>query len=244
MALFHKIVSALLLTASTLMLVFMLLSGTQNIKPFNNFYWFKTDTSKINGAFGVTAWTNWGICDYFDFDNCKFQSNCLISPVDNFQTTSNIPEKFLKSRDVFFYLSRTAFALEILCLVFTVLSLIFNFFNFVNLFSNTFYFFTYLAFISITFSVSFQTAIVVMANNAFNNANMSSSIGYNMMIMIWFTFICIFIVWVSCTSSKLSRRKRRRRFFNEDNQNLKSKSYERYDMDIYPPTEKKIVFDH
>ncbi|KAJ9109481.1 hypothetical protein QFC19_002234 [Naganishia cerealis] len=197
MRLITGIFNLFFLAGSTLLLVFIVLSGSTNHFPFNRFYWLKADTSSISHAYLTSSWTFWGVCQSDDFSKCKLGPAYPLSPVDNFETSLSVPQDFVDNRDTYYYLTRFAFAFEIISLCFAGVSLIIDIlglcFNVIDR--------IVIAFISFAlfFAAGFaalQTAAVVLARNAFLDENKYAHIGVKMMAITWAAVVCLFIVWV------------------------------------------------
>lgn len=197
MRLITGIFNLFFLAGSTLLLLFIVMSGSTNHFPFNRFYWLKADTSDISNAYPTTSWTFWGICESGDFSKCKLGPAYPLSPVDNFETERNVPLDFVDNRDTYFYLTRFAFAFEIIALCFAGVSLIIDVlglcFNVIDR--------VVIAFISFAlfFCAGFaalQTAAVVLARNAFSDEDKYAHIGVKMMALTWAAVACLFIVWM------------------------------------------------
>ncbi|RKP30806.1 SUR7-domain-containing protein [Metschnikowia bicuspidata] len=195
----------LLLAGTTLLLIFILLSGASNHIPFNTFYSIKADTSDIPGAYGESAWNFWGICDFTDRLNCRAGPAYPISPVDNFRTTNNVPTDFVDNRDTYYYLSRFAFAFLLLALGFTIFALL------VNILGLCFALIDKLVMVLVVMALfftsgfaAFLTAVTVLAKNAFHSAGLSAQLGVKYLAMTWAAFACILLVFFQTCSSNIA----------------------------------------
>ncbi|ODV64555.1 SUR7/PalI family protein, partial [Ascoidea rubescens DSM 1968] len=182
-------ISLFLLAGATLMLIFVVMSGSTTSFPINRLYWVEGDTSLISNAPDVTRWTFWGRCEEISSRNrnCDHLGPAYpISPYTNFDTTVNVPEKFVNEEDTFYYLSRFAFGLFWTGLVFTGVSLITEIFT---LCSHTFQkievVFISLALFTTLTATCLITACVVLVRNAFHDADLDSEIGSIMIGLIW-----------------------------------------------------------
>lgn len=197
MRLITGIFNLFFLAGSTLLLLFIALSGSTNHFPFNKFYWLKADTSAISHAYSTSAWTFWGVCQSDDFSKCQQGPAYPLSPVDNFGTSKSVPKDFVDNRDTYYYLSRFAFAFEIIALCFTGVSLIIDVlglcFNVID--RVVIAFITFALFFGAGFA-ALQTAAIVLARNAFLDENKYAHIGAKMMGITWAAVVCLFIVWV------------------------------------------------
>lgn len=197
-------IQTILLAGLTLLLLFIILSGSVNSFPFNRFYWLQADTSAISGAPNTSRWTFWGLTENINGKNKKVDLSPAypISPVDNFGTTQNVPSSFIDNRDTYFYLSRFAFAFFWIAFGLSCVSLALSLFELCSFsllrlnsfFITTVFFFTAAA-------GSFITATIVMAKNAFSDDDKDTSIGVKNMSLTWtsvfIAIILFFIAWSS-----------------------------------------------
>lgn len=205
MRLINTILNLVLLAGTSLLLIFIILSGSTNNFPFNTFYSFKADTSKIPGAYQESAWSFWGVCNYNNWSECKVGPAFPISPEDNFGTTSNVPNDFIANRNTYYYLSRFSFAFLILALGFTVFALFVDFAGlcFAIIDKIVVVLVTVAAFFTAAFA-SCSTAVTVLAKNAFNHEGMSSQVGTKYMAMTWAAFACILIVFFNTCAANIA----------------------------------------
>ncbi|CCE66026.1 hypothetical protein TPHA_0O00560 [Tetrapisispora phaffii CBS 4417] len=180
MSILVKLSTLLFLAGNTLLLILIIISGSTNDYPINNFYWVEADTANIPNAPDVTRWTFWGACGVENGDETNCGSNLSpaapISPVDNFHTTINVPSKFVNDRNTFYYLTRFSFCLFWISLAFigiTFLLYIISWFS---------YEFTKVCFLLVSIGCLFnvtgvvlQTAASVLARNAFNKTGVNHS---------------------------------------------------------------------
>ncbi|KAI5956818.1 SUR7 [Candida jiufengensis] len=193
------------LAGAILLLIFTVLSGSSKHTPLNKFYWLEADTRSIpNAPASRSAWTFWGVCDKNDFGNCLLGPAYPLSPVDNFDTTNNIPEKFKSQQSTFYYLSRFAFAFCLIALGFAGLAFIIDLlgFCFVVIDKIVIFLVTIALFFMAGFA-SFQTAVVVLAKQAFHSDDRSASIGVKSMAIMWASFACLLICWVITLSANI-----------------------------------------
>lgn len=176
---------------STMLLIFIVLSGSIEHGPVNQFYWLQADTANITGAPELSRWTFWGLCGVSDNKN----SNCTslepaypLSPVDDFGTTVGVPTDFVSNRDTYYYLTRFSFCLFLIALCFIGIALIFYILSWCS------YTFSKTVFVTIVIGTllnmaasACQTAATVLAKNAFKDADLSVSIGVKMMAFAWTT---------------------------------------------------------
>ncbi|EGW30390.1 uncharacterized protein SPAPADRAFT_157349 [Spathaspora passalidarum NRRL Y-27907] len=197
MRVIHTFLNQFFLVGATLLLVLTVISGTTNNSSLRNFYWLRADVAGIQNAPADTSvWTFWGVCDKSNFTNCILGPAFPISPTDNFGTTENIPTDFIDNRNTYFYLSRFAFAFAIIALAFTGLAVIVEFLAYcfelidrVVIFLITFGVFFMAGF------ASMQTAVVVLARNAFRNGGRTSNVNATLLGVTWAAFACLVICW-------------------------------------------------
>lgn len=216
------LVQLLLLAGSTLMLVFIILSGGVNHFPFDEFYWIQADTSAIDGAPSVTRWTFWGLASVAGDKSVRFSYGPAepFSPVDNFGTTENIPQDFIDNRNVYFYLSRFAFAFYWIALAFVGVTLIISVFSLFS--SSVVKLDSWLISLGLLFAAggaSFETAITVMGKNAFEDDGYTAKLGASLFGLAWATvavlIILFFITWGGLISLSYKKHKLRLAAENE-----------------------------
>lgn len=204
MKVIFTILNLFLLAGAILLLVFTVLTGSTNHFPLNRFYWLKADTSNIDGAFDSSSWTFWGVCESSDFSNCMLGPAYPISPVDNFHTTSGVPQKFIDDRDLYYFLTRFAFAFIIITLCFVGLAFVIDILGFCFLIVDKFVIcLVSLALFFMAGAASMQTAAIVLARNAFSDSGVSANVGTKSMAILWATFGCILFVWINTFSSNI-----------------------------------------
>ncbi|CEP22633.1 Protein SUR7 [Cyberlindnera jadinii] len=186
------------LAGTTLLLVFIVLSGSIDHAPINRFYWVEGDTSGIPNAPNTSRWTYWGLIDRDDnsYSVSELSPAYPISPVDNFRTNENVPQSFIDNRDVFYNLSRFAFAFYWITLAF-VGALLFG-----------------------SGAAAFETAVAVMARNAFHDADRYGHIGTKLMAIAWTTVACLiilfFLSWGGFCVASYRRHKERAAVYNTE----------------------------
>lgn len=193
------------LSGTTLLLIFLVLSGSTNHFPFNKFYWIRADTSGITGAPDEAAWTFWGVCEYGNFGSCDRAPAYPISPVDNWHTETGVPEDFIKNRNTYYYLSRFAFAFILVGLGFTAFALLVDILGFCfTIIDKIVIILVFLAMFFIAGAAAFQTAVSVLARNAFSDANLSSHIGVKSTALLWAAVACILIVFFNTCAANIA----------------------------------------
>lgn len=196
-------VNLVLLAGSTLLLVFLVLSGSTNHFPFNRFYWVRGDTSAISNAYTQSAWTFWGVCDYNDFGSCQTGPAYPISPVDNFNTSNDVPSDFVDSRDTYYYLSRFAFAFFLLALAFSGFALLISVLGFCfTVIDKVLVFLVVVALFFVSGAAAFQTAVVVLARNAFKSEGLQTHLGVKLLSITWAAVACLLLVFfITCAAN-------------------------------------------
>lgn len=210
LALIKKVSTLLLLAGTTLMLLFIILSGTVHHFPFNTFYWVQADVSSISTVNADLArWTFWGIC-YGAADASSSAFNCTgsgadvpISPLDNWGFSSELPSAFVDNRDAYFYLSRFSFPFVFIAFGFTVVSLILYITSSIfKIFPTKVPFFVTLALIFQITASALITAVSVMTRNQFQDFS-SGKLNASTMGMMWASTASLLIVFFTscCTAS-------------------------------------------
>lgn len=194
------------LAGACLLLIFTVLAGSSKHFPLNKFYWLEADTSNIpNSPANTSAWTFWGVCDKNDYSNCKLGPAYPISPEDNFDTTRNVPLDFLDNQSTYYYLSRFAFAFCLIALGFSGLALIIDILGFCfTIIDKVVMFLVTVALFFMAAFASFQTAVTVLAKNAFSNDDRHAKVGAKAMGIMWAAFVCLVICWVLTFAANIS----------------------------------------
>lgn len=192
-----------LLAGSTLLLVFLVLSGSTDHFPFNRFYWVRGDTSEIANAYTQSAWTFWGVCDYNDFSSCLTAPAFPLSPVDNFNTVANVPQDFVDNRNTYYYLSRFAFAFFLLALAFSGFALLISVLGFCfTVIDKVLVFLVVIDLFFVAGAAAFQTAVVVLARNAFKAQGLQTHIGVKSLAMAWAAVAVLLLVFfITCAAN-------------------------------------------
>ncbi|ODV97185.1 hypothetical protein PACTADRAFT_48933 [Pachysolen tannophilus NRRL Y-2460] len=205
-----SIIQFLLLAGTTLLLLFIVMSGSIDHAPIDKFYWIQADTSGISGAPSISKWTFWGICSY---EGGSTNGNCdnlgpayAFSPVDNFNTTTNVPTSFVDNRDTYYYLTRFSWVFYLISLVFIGVSFICWWFSgFIASMKFTLTFFTSLTLLLDTTATCCQTAAIVLGKNAFASSGLSSKLGPSMLGMAWASVACLILLsFETCFSAARS----------------------------------------
>ncbi|EDO18355.1 hypothetical protein Kpol_1013p26 [Vanderwaltozyma polyspora DSM 70294] len=197
-----RLLTLLFLAGNTLCLILIIISGSTNSFPIDKFYWVEGNTSGIPNAPDITRWTFWGVCSKID-DRTYCQDYLSpaspISPVDNFHTRENVPERFISNRNAYYYLPRFAFCFFWVSLAFIGVAFILYI---ISWFSNEF---TKVLFILMSFGFVFnmtavvlETAVVVLAKNAFHSADREASLGAAMLGMGWTTAFLSMVEFAMC----------------------------------------------
>lgn len=195
-----KIISTFLnlffLAGTCVLLVLVVAGGSSSKFPLNQFYWLRADTSNISNAPSEATWTFWGVCEYSNFNDCKLGPAYPISPVDNFNTESNVPKDFVDNRATYYYLTRFSFAFTLVGLCFTGIALIVDLLGFCfTIIDKVVMAFITLALIFVGGNAAMQTAAGVMARNAFDSEGMNAHVGVKATALIWTAVVTLLIVW-------------------------------------------------
>lgn len=193
------------LAGAIILLLFVILAGSTDTFPFNRFYWVRANTSGISGASSESAWTFWGVCEYQNFSNCKLGPAYPISPVDNFGTTSGVAKDFINNQDTYYFLSRFGFAFAIITLCFVGFSFILELVGLVHsVVDKIVALLVGIAFLFVSAFAAVQTAVVVLARNAFNTTSLSPHIGVKMLAITWAAFAVILILFVNSVAGAIT----------------------------------------
>lgn len=196
------------LVGANLLLLFIVLSGGVNHYPFNRFYWVQGDTSGISGAPATARYTFWGLCSgvHLALRNCSVEAAYPISPVDNFNTETGVPLKFVNDRDTFYYLTRVAFGLYLagfgfaFSAAFAAVLL-----TCLRTFNTTTSVFGFFAFFIILAATCLQTAATALAKKAFKDAGLYSKISATNLGLSWGATVCLLVVFLAAGCSGLKR---------------------------------------
>lgn len=201
---FFRCFTLLFLAGNTLLLILIVLSGSMNNYPVDRFYWVQADTSGIPNAANTTRWTFWGACSIVDGrTSCNDLSPAApISPQDNFNTKVNVPHKFINDRDTYYYLSRFSFCFFWIALAFVGIAFLLYILSFCsNIILQVVLILCIMGFIFNMVAVVLQTAVSVMARNAFHDADRSAKISAPLLGIAWASFVvslidmCLTTVW-------------------------------------------------
>lgn len=173
--------------------------------PVDRFYWVQADTSGIPNAASITRWTFWGACSVTDgVTTCggHLSPAAPISPVDNFDTTVNVPSKFISKRDTFYYLSRFSFCFFWIALAFVGIAFLLYILTFCSSFIlKVVLILSIVGFIFNMVAVVLQTAVSVLARNAFHDAYRTANVSAPLLGIAWaslvvsFIDMCLITVW-------------------------------------------------
>lgn len=188
------------------MLIFLVLSGSTAHFPFNRFYWLRADTTDIGNAAGESAWTFWGVCDYKNFSSCSVGPAYPLSPIDNFETTRNVPDDFVSNRDTFYYLTRFSFAFFLIALGFTAFALIIDILGFCfTVIDKVVNALVVIALLFVMGGSAMQTAANVLARNAFTSDGRLAHIGVKNMALAWASVAAMLLVFFITCAANIAR---------------------------------------
>lgn len=213
-----RLLTLLFFAGNVLLLLLIILSGTTQSYPIDRFYWVQANTTGIPNASDVTRWTFWGACGNDDGHTVcsgNLAAAYPISVVDNFHTRENVPSKFISNRDSFYYLSRFAFAFFWIALSFIGVSFILYILTWFSevILQVVFILMAFGCFFNIC-AVVFQTAVTVLARNAFHDGDRSAKIGASLMGIAWASVVVS--LWEFCSLAFWFSSKRIRDYFNND----------------------------
>lgn len=202
MKVYRTFINLFFLAGAILVLVFIILSGSANATPFKKFYWVRADTSGIPGAFDTSAWTFWGVCLASDRSDCQLAPAFPLSPVDNFGTETGVPQDFIDNKKTYFYLSRFSFAFALVALGFAGFAFIVDILGFFfTSIDKVVVILVSLALFFVAGFAAFQTAVVVLARNAFKSSNLSTKIGTDLLALTWTAVVTILIVLINSVAA-------------------------------------------
>lgn len=207
---FKKFVHALTFTfllGAGLLTFFLILSGGRPGGTLKNFYWFEGNTSGFNDAPDVTRWYNYRWCGYSDGQTSDCSSTVpaqAFSPRDNFGRSDEMPSSFLNNRNTYYYLSRVAWAMLLIGLVFIVgaiipaVVMIFKTITVMAIWSTVS---TWIAFFFILLAACLYTGCYAKAKNAFSDSNRSSKLGAKNFAFLWTTVFLLLVntIWSTIT---------------------------------------------
>lgn len=196
-----RLVTLLFFAGNTLLLILIIISGATNSNAVDGFYWVQGDTSDIPNAPSLTRWTFWGACSVQDGStHCggNLSPAYPISPVDNFGTQSNVPEKFISNRDSFYYLTRFSFCFFWIALAFIGVSFLLYIGSWCSYgFSQVVWILTSVGCLFNVTAVVLQTAASVMARDAFSDADRATRLGSDLFGIAWASVALCLIEFVA-----------------------------------------------
>lgn len=212
--------SVVLFLGAMLCLILTMITGATNSSFLGKFYWLQTDCSKYSGApiDGQCRWTSYGLCAVSDGNNyncTKAKPDYAFSPKDNFDTTDDVPDKFISNRTKFFYMSRIGWAFEVIALFF-MLVLIIPFCIYVigqstvPIWRIAFWACYYLTFIFVVVAMALLTAVYIDGKQVFKTNDNSAKLGARPLATAWvtvFSFIVntFVLVWLLMFNNNLVR---------------------------------------
>lgn len=204
-----------MLAGSALLLFFINLIGTNNSGVIGEFYWSEVDSSSLDSSRDKTRWTLYSICDVKDGKNsgCTSRSPAFpYSPSDNFDSSDNLPDTFIKNRDLYYYLSRFAYAFFLIGIAFSIIALIPVILSccltgFITGILSSVAVGTALLFTAA--GAAFNTAIHVKGRNAFNDAGIPSHLDTKTFGILWAAVACLLLafIWMCVVSGKGATKK-------------------------------------
>ncbi|SCU96463.1 LAME_0F16336g1_1 [Lachancea meyersii CBS 8951] len=209
-----------LLLGAGLLSFFVILAGARTSTVLKKFYWLEADTSGFNSAPSTTRWFAYNWCGVEDGNLQGCSSNkpaSPFSPRDNFGASDSIPSSFVKHRDTYYYLSRVAWAMLLVGLVYIVAALIpvaITIFSTSVINSWLAVMALWLAAFFVTLAACLYTACYVKARGVFTSNNRNAKLGVKNFAFIW-TSVAILMacaIWSSVvavffTTKRISRSK-------------------------------------
>lgn len=221
---FKKFVHALtflFLLGAGLLTFFLILSGGRPGGTLKNFYWFEADTSGFNNAPALTRWYNYDWCGYANGDavNCSGKMPAQpFSPRDNFGRSDAMPSTFLNNRNAYYYLSRVAWAMLLIGLVFIVgaiipaLVAIFKVATPLAIWSTVS---TWIAFFFILLAACLYTGCYAKAKDAFHDDGRRGKLGAKNFGFLWTTVFLLLVNTIWTTVTVVLHRKNKRNQYGD-----------------------------
>ncbi|SCU93170.1 LAFA_0F15038g1_1 [Lachancea sp. 'fantastica'] len=204
-----------LLLGAGLLSFFVILSGARNSGVLKNFYWLEADTSGLGGAPSTTRWFNYDWCAYENgnLQGCSSKKPASpFSPRDNFGSSSGLLAAFANDRNTYYYLSRVAWAMLLVGLVYIVIALVPVF---VTIFSTSLVnawlavLAVWLAWFFVTLAACLYTGCYVKGRKVFSDAQRHAKLGPRNFAFIW-TSVALLLacaIWSSVAASFFSARR-------------------------------------
>ncbi|CEP64628.1 SUR7/PalI family protein LALA0_S12e03268g [Lachancea lanzarotensis] len=204
-----------LLLGAGLLSFFVILSGARNSGVLKDFYWLEADTSGLGSAPGTTRWFNYDWCGLENgaLQNCSGKKPASpFSPKDNFGASDSLPAPFANHRNTYYYLSRVAWAMLLVGLVYVVLAVIPVA---VTIFSTSLVnawlavLALWLAWFFVTLAACLYTGCYVKGRNVFHDAQRSAKLGRKNFAFIWTSVALLLVcaIWSSIVASFFSARR-------------------------------------
>lgn len=185
----------LLVAASTVMLVFINISGSTTSLTFVNRFYFSKITSPYD-----RRWTMYAMCAEVDgVFECTLKKAAY--PFEPAAQLATVPEEFVTHKKTYYYLLRIAYAMYLLALVAAVLTFLPLLFAFCLPGFLTGIFASWWVFIAMFFTSlgsAFNTAAHVKGVKSFNAAGFEALLGVPMFVCMWLSvaFLLITYIWM------------------------------------------------
>lgn len=210
--------SLLFLAGTIVLLVLLIIAGTQDRNPLDRIFWLEADTSGIpNAPDGIAHWTLYNYCDERNGLNHNCRSNKAAYPFDpvrNFRTEENVPRDFINNSKRYFYLSRFLYAFYIISLFFALAALLTGLAAvFSKLGGYVSALLSAVTLFCVTFSASIMTACFVLAQKAFHREGRFAKVGVKAFAFTWTTVALTFLSTILfCLAALAGRRRERERY--------------------------------
>ncbi|EXJ78680.1 hypothetical protein A1O1_09082 [Capronia coronata CBS 617.96] len=211
-----SLASLIILAGGVLFMFFILLAGAVSGSPLNKFYILQADTGNIPNAPPVSRWSYWNICGVQNGRTvCGDQHYSDVHPAfpldpashREFDTTVNVPLRFVRHHGYYFYMTRFMFAFMLIALFFSVCGLLTGLLALcTRLGSYLSGFFTALAMFFQAIQASLMTAAYVKGRDNFRRNGQASHIGKYAFGFEWAAFACFLISTVLFCMAGSSRR--------------------------------------
>lgn len=198
-----------LLLGAGLLSFLAILGGARNTGVLRNLYWLEANTSGFGNAPATTRWYNYEWCGYEggSAQDCSSRRPAQpFSPRDNFGASDAMPATFVNNRKTYYYLSRVAWAMLLVGLVFIVMAI-------VPLLATVFAASTWVASLStvwlwsalffVTLAACLYTGCYVKARNAFADNGRRAKLGSKNFAFIWTSVALLLIcaLWSTITTA-------------------------------------------
>ncbi|GMM39053.1 Fmp45 protein [Saccharomycopsis crataegensis] len=216
-----------LLAGTCVILFFIVLNGASTSSGLAHLYWLQANTSSIkNAPYSTSRWTYYELCGVENGSNHDCGNSTAgypISPADNFGR-SNVPSDFNNHQNLYYHLSKVAYAFHILALLFSLLAFFSSFGIICKPSGILTKFFGASLLLATVFSIIASvciTVVTVRVRNAFQSSGLSASVGANLMALTWTSLFILMLTVALCIISLCYMRHERK--VNQSKNDYKTK---------------------